>query len=324
MEVKYIDFKSIPSDLEPSAACIGYFDGFHKGHRALVKRAILDAEDKEIKSAVITFDPDPWVIFFPERNFQHLTSIEDKIHILEHMEVDLLYILKFDKELASQNPDQFHKILAEMQVKTLICGFDFRYGYKNTGDIESLKKQPFFDVSVVDAIRDKNGKISSTRIEECIKKGMVLEAARLLESCYSIAGKVVHGFQRGSSVLSFPTANLDVDKQYIIPRIGVYSGMVSLQDTLYPAMINIGNNPTFDNTQLSLEAYILDFEQNIYDQDVRFFFIEKIRDEMRFPSPEALSAQLKRDVQTTKNHWEAHQNLVQNTAELWDKNTFIG
>ena len=324
MEVKYIDFKNIPEGLMPSAACIGYFDGLHKGHKALVEQAETIARIKEIPCAVITFDPDPWVVFFPEKEFRHITSIPDKIQILEQMGVDQLYIIHFDKEFASQTPEQFHEILARMQIQSLICGFDFHYGYKNTGDIDTLQRQPYFDVTVVDAITDKNGKISSTRIEKCIEDGLVLEAARLLDYCYSIAGEIVHGYHRGTALLKFPTANLKADSQYLLPKIGVYSGMVNIDQTLYPAMINLGANPTFQNAALSIEAHIINFDQDIYEKEVRFFFIEKIRDEMRFPSPDALAGQLKRDVETAKKQYQIHQRLVQNTAELWEKITFIG
>lgn len=299
MEVIHIDFKNIP-DCQESACCIGFFDGFHLGHQALVKKAVQIAQKNQIKAGLITFDPDPWVIFKPDANLDHLTSLQDRIHMAAEMGVEVFYILHFTKEFASLEPNAFHQILHALHVSHLICGFDYRYGKKNSGDVNTLARQSLFDVHVVDSINDSSLKISSSRIEPLIRSGQMEEANRLLDTYYSIAGKIVPGFRRGHSLLQIPTANLSLKEAYVLPGVGVYVGYMLYDGVFYKAMINVGKNPTFSNQMLTIEAHVLDFSKDIYGEDVRFYFVAKIRDEIKFDSFEALRTQLLADIQTTR------------------------
>lgn len=317
MEVQRINYQDIPA-LDPSVACIGYFDGMHKGHQELLNLSLKIAKTKKLKSAVITFDPDPWSVFYPEKKLQHLFTLEDKIHFAKKKGFDCFYILEFTKAFASNPTDAFHKILANMQVQHLICGFDFRYAYKNSGNIHTLMEQSYFDVFVVDSVNDQSIKISSSRIEPLVCQGQVLKANRLLGYIYSIQGTIVKGFQRGSKILGIPTANLNAKIEYVQPVVGVYAGFVSVDHLLYGAMINIGNNPTFENKFQTIEANLFDFDQDIYGKEVRFFFFDKIRDEKKFSGAKELKEQLLQDIQTSKKRLKMQSKLVKNTLDLWE------
>ncbi len=317
MDVQRIDYTNIPS-LDPCVACIGYFDGMHKGHQELLNLSLKIAKKKKMKSAVITFDPDPWSVFFPEKRLQHLFTLEDKIHFAKMKGFDCFYILEFTKDFASNPTDAFHQILAQMQVQHLICGFDFRYAYKNSGNIHTLSEQSYFDVLVVDSVNEQSIKISTSRIEPLVCQGQVLKANRLLGYIYSIEGTIVKGFQRGSKILGIPTANLNCNAEYVQPVVGVYAGFVSVDGILHGAMINIGNNPTFENKFQTIEANIFDFDQDIYGKEVRFFFFDKIRDEKKFSGAKELKEQLLKDIQTSKKRLRLQSRLVKNTLNLWE------
>lgn len=317
MEVIHIDHHSIPDHLDPSVCCIGYFDGLHIGHQELLKKSKALSGSMGLKSGLITFDPDPWRIFYPDRICRHITSLQDRISIIESMGIDIVYVLSFTFDFASLDVSHFHLLLNQMHVKHLVCGFDFKYASKNSGNVDTLSKQHDFGITVIDSVNASNSKISSSRIEPCILSGKLDVANDLLGYMYSVSGVIVHGFKRGSSLLKIPTANLDVDLEYLIPSNGVYAGFVSIDSTLYGAMINVGNNPTFENAQITIEAHIFDFDQDIYDKKVRFFFLKKTRNDIKFKDFNALKTQLFSDIDICKNEIKKHRNLVFNTAQIW-------
>ena len=305
MEVVHVDFHDIPS-LPASSCCIGYFDGFHLGHQALIQKAVEVAHAKKIKAGLITFDPDPWVIFKPDANLDHLTSMTDRIQLAKQMGIEIFYILHFTREFAALEPDAFHEVLHAMHVDSLICGFDYHYGKKNSGSVSTLTRQTLFELYVIDSVNAKSLKISSTRIEGLIRQGKMISANRLLDMYYSIEGTVAQGFQRGNTLLGIPTANLELSESYVIPATGVYTGYMLYNGEFYQAMINVGKNPTFENEHMTIEAHILDFNENIYGAKVRFFFVSKIRDEIKFPGLEALRFQLLTDIETTRIELRKH------------------
>ena len=316
MKVISIDFEEIPK-LPKTAAAIGYFDGFHRGHQQLIAKTIRLAKEKKVKSAILTFYPDPWTVFKPYDNHDNLVSLSDKTEMAAAMGVDYLYVVHFTKEFAGRTVEEFHKFLKNMHVRYLVCGFDFTYGYKGLGNVNSLKSYDKIETFPVDAIEDLDMKISSTRIERLIRAGLLLKANELQGYIYSLPGVVVKGYRRGSSLLEFPTANLQVEKGYVLPARGVYAGYVLFGSRFYPAMINIGSNPTFGNDQVSIEAHIFNFHKEIYGSMVRFFFAQRIRPEIRFHSVEALKKQLEMD---QKRAWELlvpMKGLLERTKDLW-------
>jgi riboflavin kinase/FMN adenylyltransferase len=319
MDVHRLNFKDLPQDLPKSACAIGYFDGLHAGHQSLIETAMRQAKEKDLVCGLITFDPDPWVLFQPDSNLCHLMSMEDKIAQAKNLGVEKFYILHFSFDFAAQDPDAFHEVLKKMHVQNLVCGPDFRYAYKNSGNIETLQACPDFKTTIVKELSDEQGRISSTRVEEQVKLGHMQEAARMLGMYYSLAGRVVHGYRRGTTLLKMPTANLQPSDHYVLPCEGVYFGYVQIKNRFLPAMINIGKNPTFKNEQLTIEAHIFDFNEDIYGKKVRFFFLKKIRDVKTFNGFEELKAQLEADMQTCKDMVDENDPLLERSRHAWIK-----
>ncbi len=319
MKIVSIDPFHLNQTFDDCCACIGYFDGIHLGHVQLIQQCIKNAKKKNIKSAFITFHPDPWTVFHKDKNLKHLTTLEDKYKIVESYGIDFFYEIHFSKEFAGFSIDAFHHFLHHIHIQSLVCGFDFRYAYKNSGDIHSLQNQSYFEVDVIDSVNSQNLKISTSRIEPLIEQGNVYEANQLLGYLYSIQGIIEHGFHRGSELLQIPTANLKVNEEYILPGIGVYSGYVCMDSVFYQAMINVGKNPTFDNCDLTIEAHILNFNKDIYGKEVRFFFDHLIREEKKFNSFQDLKLQLEKDIQTTQNELSMDSNLFISTKKIWNK-----
>ncbi|MGM9960033.1 MAG: bifunctional riboflavin kinase/FAD synthetase [Allobaculum sp.] len=315
MKTIRIDFRDIPA-LEPSVCAIGYFDGLHYGHQQLIAKAKEDAAKLHVKSAVATFDPDPWKIIRPDADLEHLSDLEDKETLLAHENVDLFYIFDFTREFASLSIEQFHHFLEAMKIKELVCGYDYSYGAKGAGNVTTLHKAEGFKTEVIGEVSRSNEKISSTRIEKLIREGNVKEANELLGYIYSIKGVVVHGYERGR-ILGYPTANLEVSPEAILPDNGVYSGFVQVNDEVFAAMINIGNNPTFDNEEKTIEANILDFHQEIYGMQTRFFFVDKLRDEKKFGSLDELKDQLAADKKNVLPSLNKDRTLYSKTSKLW-------
>ena len=292
---------------EPIVACIGYFDGFHQGHLALVDKVKEIAHAKHVKTGIITFHPDPWVVLKNEANVKHLTTLSDRSALAAQLEVDYWIIINFTKELALLTPEQFiFEFLLKIQLDTLVAGFDFRFGYKGAGGVKELKllAKDQFETVVITKVEDEETKISSTRITSAIVAGEVDVAARLLTRPYKVSGMVVHGQKQGRKI-GFPTANLDVLEEYVLPKIGVYIGAVRLSKKVYQAMINVGHNPTFNTrSEVSIEAYILDFDEDIYGQSMDVYFFKRIRDELKFDGVQALIEQMNLDYLTTRKYFQ--------------------
>lgn len=282
---------------DPFVACIGYFDGFHIGHMGLVDATLANAQKKNVKSAVITFDPDPWVVLRKMANPKHLTTMQDRMIIAQEKGIDYWIAITFDEYLAHQPHEAFTKILSDMPLRTLISGFDFTYGDKGKGNVATLKSEAAgrFDVIEILPITDEGQKISTTRIGLLIDEGKIATANRLLGRPYTISGIVVGGRRIGRKI-GFPTANLAVDSEYRIPRTGVYAGRVLVDETWHEAMISVGNNPTVTDEQtVSIEANLFDFDRMIYDMPVKYEFHQYLRAEVKFSSVEELIATIRED-----------------------------
>lgn len=283
---------------DPIVACIGFFDGLHIGHQVLINKTIELAKQKQAKSALITFSPDPWEIIKGGSDYQHLATTARREELVEMMGLDVLITLDFTKEMSKLDPMQFLKeVLMPCNLKALVCGFDFNYGAFGKGNAELLKQdaKPFFDVEIIDSVNEEDQKISTSRITTYIEQGEISHANRLLGYRYQIEGIVVHGKKKGREI-GFPTANLAIDPEYILPKKGIYEGWIQVDHIWYPTIVNIGNNPTFNFTnQLSVEAHIINFDQQIYDQVVRLEFVNFLRDEMKFSSIDELVQQLTKD-----------------------------
>lgn len=280
------------------AACIGYFDGIHLGHQKLINETIKIAKDKGISSALITFDPDPWTVIHGRNKVNHITPMKEKIHLLSKTGLDELIIVEFDKDLSKLSPQGFiEKVLIPLNVVDLIAGEDFKFGHMGKGNVAYLKENAdvFFETHVMKFEEDEDSKIGSTKITQAILKGDCDRVASMLGRPYTIAGYVMEGNREGTRI-GYPTANLEVTDEYIIPKQGVYAGYVEVKGQIHKSVLNIGYNPTFNESEsLSIETHILDFNKIIYGELLKQSFVVRLRDEIKFDTIDELIEQMAED-----------------------------
>jgi riboflavin kinase/FMN adenylyltransferase len=284
----------------PSIVTIGVFDGVHLGHQRLVQRLVQEARASGRTSVVITFFPHPDVVLKGVTGRYYLTTPDERARLLLDLGVDLVVTHPFDDEVRHMRAADFvDRLRAHLNLSALWVGRDFALGYKREGDVDFLRAQgqiKGFEVEVVDLESGDQGMvISSTRVREALVTGDVAQMAVLLGRYYSVSGEVVHGDHRGR-LLGFPTANLHVWEYQLLPSNGIYACWAYVEGRRLMAMTNIGIQPTFVGQDLKVEAYLLDFEGDLYGQTVRLDFVEWLRPEERFDSIDALIAQIQRDV----------------------------
>lgn len=297
-----------------SYVALGSFDGLHSGHLSLVNKIIELANENKGRSIVYTFKNHPRTLIKGATPPKLLMDNESKEEILEALGVDLIYFEEFNEEYMKLTPEGFIKYLCEkFKVKGIVVGFNYRFGYKNIGNIEMLKELSTkygYELYVMEPCNYENEVISSTRIRDELLNGNVDKAMKMLNRPYIIKGKVVHGKKLGRTI-GFPTANLDYSKEALIPRKGVYYTNVQWQGKIYKGITSVGNNPTVNGDKLTIETYILDFNENIYNKEIKLYFIDKIRNEIKFNNIDELVNQLKKDKKyvETKNIAICQKNL---------------
>jgi len=303
--VKYIEL-TYPHDLqkddiEDTVAAIGFFDGIHRGHRAVIQQALDIAQVENKKSAVISFHPHPSVILRrTEEKVRYITTLEEKQKILKEMGVDYLYIITFNEELSKLSPQTFlDHFIVGLHITHLVAGFDYTFGHKGAGNMDNIDEmaQGRFETTVIEKLENGADKISSTRIRELLRSGAVHKIPNLLGRVYESTGTVVRGDNRGGSQLGFPTANIKVDEDKFLPKQGVYAVKVHFNDQVYEGMANLGVVPTFtdDRSELKLEVNIFDFNETIYGETLTVEWHQFIREEKKFSGVEEIIAQLKQD-----------------------------
>lgn len=277
---------------------LGSFDGLHLGHLSLVRKAVEIANKNGGNSMVFTYKNHPKTLIKPEFAPKLIMDMDTKLEILEREKIDIVAIKSFTKEFMKMSSEDFIKFLCiNYNVKGIIVGFNFKFGYKNQGDINILRdlQQKYkYQLYVMEAFRYKDEIISSTRIRESILNGEVLEAREMLSKPFKLKGLVTHGKKLGRTI-GFPTANIKFDSKIIIPKIGVYYTNIIYNDKKYKGITSVGNNPTVNGKELTIETYILDFNSEIYDEEIEVYFIDRIRDEKKFSSVDELVIQLKKD-----------------------------
>lgn len=291
---------------ENSIIALGNFDGVHTGHQKLIKQTIKRAKEKNVKASILIFRENTEKTIKGENsNKKLLTSNSYKYEILQSLGIDLIYEIKFDEAFMKLDPEVFLNdfLYKNLKVKGIVVGYDYRFGYKARGDLESLKSftdKKNISLDIIEAYK-KNGKVvSSTLIRSLVENGSVEEAQDLLGRPFVIIGKVSHGKNLGKK-MGFPTANIMPKKQYILPKYGVYDTDVIIDNKKYKAATSVGNNPTFKNEGVKIEANILDFNQDVYGKIIRIDFIKRLRDMLVFDNVEDLFEQIKRDVAIIRN-----------------------
>ena len=283
---------------------IGVFDGVHRGHQEIIGRAVERAGDTGLPSVVLTFDPHPSEVVRPGSHPPVLTSGRRKAEIFSAMGVDVLCVLPFTLEFSRLGPAEFvHEVLVErLHGAAVVVGENFRFGHKAAGDLALLRSLGIsfgFATEGVPLLRDDDVTISSTYVRACVDAGDVRQAAVALGREHRLEGIVIRGDGRGRA-LGFPTANVHTDRYAAIPADGVYAGRVVLGDRRLPAAISVGTKPTFEGRERAVEPYILDFDEDIYGDEIGVEFTARLRGQERYGRIDDLVAEIGRDVERTR------------------------
>jgi riboflavin kinase / FMN adenylyltransferase len=293
------------SELNPNGRkvclAIGFFDGVHLGHQQIIRQTIADAQQHEAMSLVITFDRHPNTVVAPNRVPPLIYSLSQKLRVIGSLGSDALLLIHFDKAFSEQSGETFIRALTRDlgRIQSLCVGSNFTFGHKRTGNVallQSLGEELKFTVHGLAAVSLDATVISSTRIRDAIRNGQLDAASQMLGRPYSLCGQIIRGDQLGQQ-LGFPTANMDVI-ELVVPPNGVYAAHANVQGHTHRAVVNIGLRPTLKSSasNVRVEIHLLDFTGDLYGQEMEITFIEKLREEIKFPSLEALKEQIGRDI----------------------------
>ncbi|BCP63710.1 TPA: bifunctional riboflavin kinase/FAD synthetase [Streptococcus suis] len=303
MNIRIIkDFNELQKE-EPTVLVLGYFDGIHLGHKALFERARKVADERGLTVTVLTYPESPRLAFsrFTPELLLHLTSQEQRYLLLEKNGVDQLVMTPFTSEFASNTPEEFiERYVKGLNAQALVAGFDYHFG-NCRADVQDLMELFDGQVEIVSEVSLRGEKVSSTRIRQAIQSGDVSLANQLLGYPFMTEGIVVHGDARGRTI-GYPTANLAPFDRVHLPSEGVYVAEVEVDGKRYRAMTSVGKNVTFDGTELRIEAHIFGFDRFIYGEKMTIFWLEKIRDMVKFDGIEGLMEQMKSD-ESYALHW---------------------
>ena len=301
------DGRRFPRAFSRSSVALGNFDGVHVGHRALIGRMAAQAARDGGDAVVYTFEPHPVRFFFPERPPFLLTTLEQKLELLEAAGVRTVIVATFDADYASQTPDTFARdvLAGGLAARAVVIGYDFTFGRGRAGNPEvlvTLGRTYGFGVEVLPPVTVGGEPVSSSRIRKAVAAGAVEEASHLLGRPFAIRGRVVEGRRRGAAQLGFPTANIESENE-VRPAGGVYAAWVRIlgaadrAERQNPAAVNIGTAPTFGGGRATtVEAHLLDFTGSLYGERLEVAFVGRLREERTFPDPGALKAQIAADV----------------------------
>jgi riboflavin kinase / FMN adenylyltransferase len=296
--------ESVPPETRPSAVALGAFDGVHLGHRAILGTALTRARAAGLEAVACTFDPHPMEVLQPDRAPRPITTLDERLALIGETGVDAVVVLAFTRALASIEPEAFVKdvLLGRLRAREVVVGYNHRFGRGARGDarlLQDLAARIGFQAHVVPPMTVDGAAVSSTEIRAALQRGDVTTAARDLGRPYAIAGQVTAGAGRGRT-LGVPTANIESDRPVLVAR-GVYRGRTHLDGGSHASVVNVGVRPTFGETTLAVEAHLLDFTGDLYGRRVRLDLLDRLRDEMRFPSVDELKAQIARDIAAVRS-----------------------
>lgn len=291
---------------QPSIVTVGMFDGVHRGHQALVNRLVDEAHKSNRAAIVLTFFPHPDVVICDVDEPYYLTSPEVRARLLGDLGVDVVVSHPFNETVREIRAIEFVDQLCKyLNLSALWATADFALGYKREGNIDFLREQGIkkgYSVETIELLLDEGSHepISSNTIRTALKAGDVAKAANYLDRPYRVSGEIIRGQQRGRTI-GFPTANLDVWSDQLLPETGVYATLAHLGEETFMSVTNIGKRPTFEGTGITVEAHLMDFDRDIYGETLHLDFIERLRGEVKFSGIEALVAQINQDVEAGRN-----------------------
>lgn len=310
IHLKYPHQLSQETNRQAYSLAVGFFDGVHKGHQAVINAAKATAKELGIKSAVMTFDPHPSIVLGGrnEKVF-YITPLAQKLETFEELNVDTVFVVNFTSDFAKLTPEQFVQyFILDLNVAHVTAGFDYSFGAFGEGNMDMMKQlaDGQFGVTIVEKQLDAAEKISSTRIRNALQDGDMEQVRTLLGRAFEVPGIVVHGDKRGRT-MGFPTANVQAMEGCYIPATGVYAVKILVQNEWYNGVCNVGYKPTFkkpEEKQLSIEVHILNFDKNIYGEEVIVGWYKRIRSERKFSGIDALIEQIEVDKQQAIHYFE--------------------
>lgn len=297
----------------PCVLTIGNFDGVHLGHQKIVAELIEHAAQYQLPAVVMSFEPYPLEFFKPEQAPPRLTRFREKVLLLEQARVDALLTMGFTRKLAALSAQDFIEqiLVKKLQVRLLLVGDDFQFGCGREGNaamLEAAARQYGFKLIVMPGQNQQQQRISSTLIRQHLSQGDLTSAQALLGKPYSMLGKIVHGNKRGR-LINFPTANIQI-KRKKSALLGVYAvQMLGVAPHPVAGVANLGSRPTIDGSRVLLEVHLFDFDQDVYGRQVQVNFLHKLRDEQRFDSFEALTAQIACDAEQARKYFTSYRGL---------------
>jgi len=294
----------------PAAVTIGVFDGVHRGHQHLVRLLLDRARREGLASVAITFNPHPRTVIRPGTAVTYLTSLEERVELLQRLGLDAVAVLPFTSELAQLSPHEFLSMLAaELDMKLLMVGPDFALGRNRAGTISVMRasgEKLGFAVEVAPLLTEGDEKVGSTAVRHALALGDLERVGRLLGRPFSLRGPVVPGDNRGRS-LGFPTANIAIGLDRALPAFGVYVTRAHVREGTYESCTSIGVRPTFDvEPRPTVETHIIGFDDEIYGEELTIELLHRLRAELRFNSAEDLIAQMHLDIKDTKDWFKHH------------------
>ena len=286
-----------------SVLTIGVFDGVHRGHQRLIAKVVAEANANGAAAGALTFRNHPDSVLNPNFRPQYITSVAERTRLMEELGVDFVVPVTFDREVAGLRARRFAQLLSSnLRMRGLVVGPDFAMGYKREGNVDMLSDMGAelgFSVSVVDLLSDGGDAVHSTSIRKALVDGNVQDVAKKLGRNFSISGTVVTGDKRGRT-LGFPTANIEVGPDMAVPGNGIYATLAFVDGERHMAATSIGTRPTFDGKGRTIEAFLLQFDSNLYNRELRLEFVQRLRDELKFDSVDALLEQMELDVEQTR------------------------
>lgn len=298
--------------LDCSVVTVGTFDGVHRGHRRVIEYCKELSIKHACRSVIYTFFPHPRKVL-GKGDFKNINSQAEKIYLFDKLGVEYVYIQEFSKDIAQKSAKQFivEHLLKQLSLKDLVIGYDHQFGKDREGSFEVLKelsKKYQFHIHKMNALYYENMTVSSTKIRAALGEGNLSLANEMLGYPYIFMAKVIDGLKIGRK-LGFPTANLDISEhEKIIPKQGVYVVMVDINGQFYKGVLNIGYRPTLDlpNLQLSIEVHLMDFDDDLYGKTIIVFFLERIRDDMKFSNMSELKQYIELDILKAKKLFSVH------------------
>ena len=288
----------------PCAVTIGVFDGVHRGHQHLVRLLLERAHRDGFSSVAITFNPHPRTVLRPGTAITYLTSLEERVELLQGLGLDAVAVLPFTSELAQLSPHEFLAMLSqELDMRLLMVGPDFALGRNRAGTVSVMRaagEKLGFRVEVAPLLAEDDEKVGSTVVRQALSEGGLERVARLLGRPYSLRGPIVAGDHRGRT-LGFPTANIAIGLDRALPAFGVYVTRAHLREGTYESCTSIGVRPTFDvEPRPTVEAYIIDFDEDVYGDELRLDLLHRLRGELKFADADELVAHMHRDIKNTR------------------------